>query len=60
MKVYFTKMKALPDELISIDQSLCDDELIYYILGGLSKEYDALYEVVNLHTTVMPIRYLFA
>jgi hypothetical protein len=58
--VYFTKMKALADELMSIGQPLQDSELISYILAGLPQEYDALYEVVNLRTTPMPIRDLYA
>jgi hypothetical protein len=58
--VYFTKMKALADELTSIGQPLRDDEIISYILAGLPKEYDALYEVINNRTTPMPIRDLYA
>jgi hypothetical protein len=58
--VYFTKMKALADELMSIGQPLQDSELISYILAGLPQEYDALYEVVNLRTTPMPIQDLHA
>jgi hypothetical protein len=57
--VYFTKMKALADELASIGEPLRDAELISYILAGLPKEYDALYEVVNLRTP-MPVRDLYA
>jgi hypothetical protein len=33
--VYFTKMKALADELMSIGQPLQDNEFISYILAGL-------------------------
>jgi hypothetical protein len=58
--VYFTEMKALADELTSIGQPLRDDELVSYILPGLPKEYDALYEVINNRTTPMPIRDLYA
>jgi hypothetical protein len=58
--VYFTKMKALADELASISEPLRDAELISYILAGLPKEYDALYEVFNLGTTPMPVRDLYA
>jgi hypothetical protein len=58
--VYFTKLKALADELMRIGQPLKDNELISYILAGLPQEYDALYEVVNLCTTPMPIRDLYA
>jgi hypothetical protein len=47
-------MKALADELTSIGQPLRDDELISYILAGLPKEFDALYEVVNNRTTPWP------
>jgi hypothetical protein len=35
--VYFTKMKALADELTSIGQPLRDDEIVSYILAGLPK-----------------------
>jgi hypothetical protein len=58
--VYFTKMKALATELTSIGEPLRDAELISYIVVGLLKEYDALYEVVNLCTTPMPVRELYA
>jgi hypothetical protein len=58
--VYFSKMKALADDLTSIGQPLRDSELISYILAGLPQEYDALYEVVNLCTTPMPIHDLYA
>jgi hypothetical protein len=54
VNVYFHKMKALADELTSIGQPLRDDELISYILAGLPKEFDALYEVVNNRTTPWP------
>ncbi|KAK1617261.1 hypothetical protein QYE76_022778 [Lolium multiflorum] len=60
MNVYFHKMKALADELTSIGQPLRDSEIISYILAGLGKEYDALYEVVNARTEPMPLRDLYA
>jgi hypothetical protein len=60
VNVYFHKMKALADELTSIGQPLRDDELILYILAGLPKEFDALYEVVNNRTTPMQIRDLYS
>jgi hypothetical protein len=60
VNVYFHKMKALADELTSIGQPLRDDELISYILAGLPKEFDALYEVVNKRTTPMQVRDLYS
>jgi hypothetical protein len=60
INVYIHKMKALADELTSIGQPLWDDELISYILAGLSKEFDALYEVVNNRTTPMQIHDLYS
>jgi hypothetical protein len=60
INVYFHKMKALADELTSIGQPLRDSEIISYILAGLGKEYDALYEVVNARTEPMPLRDLYA
>jgi histone deacetylase 1/2 len=60
VNVYFHKMKGLADELTSIGQPLRDDELISYILAGLPKEFDALYEVVNNRTTPMQIRDLYS
>jgi hypothetical protein len=60
VNVYFHKMKALADELTSIGQPLPDDELISCILAGLRKEFDALYEVVNNHTTQMQVRDLYS
>jgi hypothetical protein len=60
INVYFHKMKALADELTSIGQPLRDDELISYILAGLPKEFDVLYEVVNNRTTPMQVRDLYS
>ncbi|KAK1665998.1 hypothetical protein QYE76_054157 [Lolium multiflorum] len=60
MNVYFHKMKALADELTSIGQPLRDSEIVSYILAGLGKEYDALYEVVNARREPMPLRDLYA
>jgi hypothetical protein len=60
VNVYFHKMKALADELTNIGQPLRDDELISYILAGLPKEFDALYEVVNNRTTSMQVRDLYS
>jgi hypothetical protein len=60
VNVYFHKMKALADELTSIGQPLRDDELISYILAGLPKEFDALYEVVNNRTAQMQVRDLYS
>jgi hypothetical protein len=60
VNVYFHNMKALADELTSIGQPLRDDELISYILAGLPKEFDALYEVVNNRTTSMQVRDLYS
>jgi histone deacetylase 1/2 len=60
VNVYFHKMKALADELTSIGQPLRDDELISYILAGLPKEFDVLYEVVNNRTTPMQVRDLYS
>jgi hypothetical protein len=53
-------MKALSDELTSIGQPFQEDELISYILVGLPKEYDALYEVVNNRTKPMQVRDLYS
>jgi hypothetical protein len=60
VNVYFHKMKALSDELTNIGQPLRDDELISYILAGLPKEFDALYEVVINRTTPMQVRDLYS
>jgi hypothetical protein len=60
VNVYFHKMKALADELTSMGQPLRDDELISYILAGLPKEFDALYEVVNNCTTPMQVQDLYS
>jgi hypothetical protein len=60
VNIYFHKMKALADELTNISQPLRDDELISYILAGLPKEFDALYEVVNNRTTPMQVQDLYS
>ena len=43
---YFLKMKTIAQDLISAGQSVSDDELVLYILGGLRSEFDSV--VVNL------------
>jgi polysaccharide pyruvyl transferase WcaK-like protein len=60
VNAYYHKMKGLADELTSIGEPLSDDELISYILAGLPKEFDALYEVVNNRTIPMQIRDLYS
>ena len=45
---YFVKMKNLADLLnVSASQTVTDDELLWYILGGLGSEY----EFVVVHLT---------
>jgi histone deacetylase 1/2 len=53
-------MKALADSLTIIGQPLRDEEFVSYLLAGLDKDYDALYQVVNSRTTCIPIRDLFS
>ena len=60
INTYFHEMKALSDSLTSIGEPLRDAEFISYILAGLDKEYDALFEVVTNRTTPMPICDLFS
>ena len=43
---YFLKMKTIAQDLMSAGQSVSDDELVLYILGGLGSEFDSV--VVNL------------
>ena len=43
---YFLKMRTIADTLTFTGQSISDDELLLYILGGLGSEYDPV--VVNL------------
>ena len=42
---YFLKMRAIADTLTSTGQSISDDELLLYILGGLGSEYDQLWSI---------------
>ena len=37
---YFLKMKTVAQDLMSVGQSVSDDELVLYILGGLGFEFD--------------------
>jgi hypothetical protein len=60
VNVYFHQMKSLADSLTSIGQPLWDEEFLSYLLAGLDKDYDALYQVVNSRTTCIPIRDLFS
>ena len=43
---YFLKMKTIAQDLVSAGQSISNDELVLYILGGLGSEFDSV--VVNL------------
>ena len=43
---YFLKMRDIADTIASTGQSISDDELLLYVLGGLGSEYDPV--VVNL------------
>jgi hypothetical protein len=60
INVYFHRMKALADSLASIGEPLRDAEFISYLLAGLDKDYDALYQVVNARQGAMPIRDLYS
>ncbi|XP_047057711.1 heat shock 70 kDa protein 18-like [Lolium rigidum] len=57
---YFHQMKALSDTLTSIGQPLRSEEFISYVLSGLDGEFDALFEVINMRETPIPIRDLFS
>ena len=46
---YILRMRGIADSLNSSGLVLSDDELLLYILGGLSSEYDSV--VVNLTST---------
>ena len=39
---YFLKIRGIADTLSSIGQSISDDELLLYVLGGLGSEYDPM------------------
>ena len=60
--VYFNKVKALADTLMSIGQPLRPEEFTGYLLNGLDADYDALVQVVYARalTNPMPIRDVYA
>jgi transposase InsO family protein len=51
---YFQKVKQLTDTLAAIDHPLQDCEIISYLLGGLSTEFDSL--VTSVTTRIDPMK----
>jgi hypothetical protein len=56
---YFTKMKALADEMASVGRKLEDDELVSYILTGLDLYYDGVAFAVAARVEPISIEELF-
>jgi hypothetical protein len=44
---YFAKMKCIASELAGVGKPVDDDELVYYVLHGLGKDYNNLRTAVN-------------
>ena len=50
---YYSKMKALADEMASAGRRLEDDEMVSYILAGLNDDYDSV--TTSISNRVEPI-----
>jgi hypothetical protein len=50
---YFCKIKSLVDEMAAADAPLRDDEIVAYLLAGLSIDYDPF--VTSMTTKCMPL-----
>jgi hypothetical protein len=51
---YFNLMKGFADAMATVGAPLPDDELIYYILAGLGKEFSALQASLNVFSNANP------
>ncbi|KAK1652972.1 hypothetical protein QYE76_070777 [Lolium multiflorum] len=62
VSVYFNKMKALADTLMSIGQPLRPAEFSGYLMNGLDQDYDSLVQLVSARslTDPMPIKDIYA
>ena len=56
---FFTKMKALGDEMASAGRKLEDEELISYILTGLDQEYDPVVTAVAARVEPITVNELY-
>lgn len=56
---YFTKMKALADEMVSIGKKLEDDELVSYILTGLDFDFNLVVSAVAARVESISIGELY-
>jgi hypothetical protein len=57
---YYTKMRALTDDMASSGTPLGDDELVSYILAGLDKDYNSIYTAVTSHVEPITPSELYA
>lgn len=57
---FFSKMKALGDEMASAGRKLEDEELISYILTGLDREYDPVVTAVAARVEPITVNELYA
>ena len=60
MEEYFTKMKGLADEMTAADKKLEDDEIVSYVLMGLSEEFDSVVTGVGNRTEPISLQELQA
>ena len=56
---YYSKMKGLADDMASAGKKLEDQELISYILTGLSKDFDPVVSVVAVCAKPITIQELY-
>lgn len=57
---YFSKMKALADDMASAGKKLEDDEIISYILAGLDEPFNPIMSGVSLRVEPISIGELYA
>lgn len=58
--VYFNKMKAIADELAGAGKKVEDDEMIYFILTGLDREYNPIVTSLMGRTEQIMLSELYA
>jgi hypothetical protein len=57
---YVNKMRSLADEMAAVGRILEEEELVEYILTGLSHEYDPIVSVVIAKTGAISVSELYA
>ena len=60
VNVYFISIKQMADELVLIGQPLTTDDVITYVLTGLSQEYDSLTSIITSRSNPITLEQLYS